>query len=262
MRRRLPGAGAAGLAVVALALAGVGVAPAARAATAARAIPAARAATADECTGLRVCVSVKGPWVKLSAPAPGAASALAVEWELKCPSPRYVVGGTDARVSSPAVNVTIEGGTGSPVGPGTTTKNAVVFRGVYGGSDPVATSFRPAIGCVPTQGGGGGRSQVRWQADFSPLTALDARTKELQVPSYRSVDLSLSCQSGGRLLRSSAAVGLRTPQPPAPALLATVGLKARVTGATVAAHASASAKLPLTVEATLQVRVVCTQGFQ
>lgn len=247
------------LATVAAGLAAVALAAAAQAAPA---VQAARAADPDECTGLQVCVPVKGPWVKLPAPAAGAGSAVAVEWELACPTKNYIVGGTDARATVAGVDVTFEAAIGSPVGAGKTTGNSAVFRATYGGSDAVATAFRPALGCVPTQGGGGGRSLVRYAAPVIPALPLDRHVEEHLLVRGSVATTTVSCKPGARLLRHSAAIGFDQAAPPTAAMLRAVSVTTKVKGASVTVVArTTSALLPL-MKAKLQVRTVCTEGFQ
>ena len=110
------------------------------------ALSAGSARAADECKGLRVCLPVTGPWVVV--PAGG------IDYELACPLAGYVVAGTDARVATADVDVSFRGETGSPVGPGVTTRRSVVFHAARVPPKAATTSFRPFIGCIPTSGGG------------------------------------------------------------------------------------------------------------
>lgn len=245
-------AGAAAIAAAAVATAVLLVPGTAGAATSAAAPP-------PECEGLMVCVPVKGPWVKI--PAPRAGLAQRVEWELACPED-YVIGGTAARVSSSTVTVSVEGLTGSPVGPGVTTKTALVFVGTYTGSARVPTSFRPALGCVPAAGGGGRPSQVSYTADFAPFDGLDARRSEDRVRRGGATGVTVTCQAGGRLLRATHAVGFAGDAPPTAAVLGSVRSAQRIAESSIAGTARATAALPARQLVTLQVRALCTQGFQ
>ena len=113
------------------------------------ALSAGPALAADECRGLQVCLPVAGPWVVVP---PGGA-----DYEVACPLAGYIVAGTDARVAAGDVDVSFRGETGSPVGPGVTTRRSTVFHAVRtrAGAGAGATSFQPFIGCIPTNGGGG-----------------------------------------------------------------------------------------------------------
>ncbi len=71
------------------------------------------------CEGLTICSPVAGPWVVVPAPVPPARVGTAV-WLLGCPD--GFVGGLDARVANPWVQVRFPGLMGSPVNPGITTR--------------------------------------------------------------------------------------------------------------------------------------------
>ena len=176
-------------------------------------VPGARAA--DECAGLLVCIPVAGPWVAI--PASSGASATA-SWQLVCPV--GVVGGVDARASEAAVAVEFPGLLGSPVNPGITTTNLLVFRGTYAGRARRITSFKPFIGCIP--GGGGPRTPTSSSAAVKPGAPITTRVKTLRVGVGTLARTTLGCRRGERLLRSSHSVGLYTSDVPAPAELAAV----------------------------------------
>src|SRR5262249_17278066 len=104
-----------------------------------------------ECHGLQVCVPKAGPWVVV--PIGGGAPRPQVEYRMTCPR-HYVVGGLDAELSSRAIDVSFLGSLGSPVNPGISTSDSVVFVGSYVGASAAFASFRPHIGCLPGRGGG------------------------------------------------------------------------------------------------------------
>ena len=112
---------------------------------------AAPAGSANECDGLQVCVPIAGPWVVV--PAATGTARRQVSWQLTCPR-RHVVGGLDAELSQRAIDVSFLGRLGSPVNPGITTSRSVTFLGAYVGTSPRAPTFKPYVGCMPTQGGG------------------------------------------------------------------------------------------------------------
>ena len=89
-----------------------------------------------------MCLPVTGPWVVV--PAGG------IDYELACPIEGYVVAGTDARVATADVDVWFRGETGSPVGPGVTTRRSVVFHAARVPPKAATSSFRPFLGCIPT----------------------------------------------------------------------------------------------------------------
>lgn len=265
MRRRAAAAALAGTASLAaaavLVAAALSPAPAAAATSVAAAEP-------DECTGLPVCVSVKGPWVRIPAPTKGISEP--VEYRLSCPTNRYIIAGTDARTSVGTIAVSFVGATGSPVDPGLTTGSFAVFAATYGGLSPVATSFRPAIGCVPAAGGGGGRSRVsavelpgqRTLATFTPYKELEQKVSDTPLVRGGATAASLSCAAGGKLVHAAHAVAFRTEQPPAPAMLASVSVSRRIAGSSITVTARTRGTLPFGIRAELQVQAVCTPGLQ
>jgi hypothetical protein len=177
------------------------------------------AVAADECNGLRVCLPVSGPWVAV---AQGGA-----EYELRCPRRGYIVAGTDARLASRDIDVSFRGETGSPVGPGVTTHDAVLFHAIS--TATTATSFRPFIGCIPTRGGGS-RSQTGVAAvppgGLRPTRPLQTVVVTQSVSAGVSV-VRARCRAGARLVGGAHAVAFRVESPPSSAVLA--GVRARRT---------------------------------
>lgn len=216
------------------------------------------AAAADECRGLMVCLPVEGPWVVV--PAASATSAARADWVLACPRRGYIVAGTDVRLSDRALDVGIRGETGSPVGPGTTTREAVLFTGLYAGVGRRPVSYRPFIGCIPTSGGGA-RNQTARGATHDGL-------KPTRPVSFVVVGQKLAgttsrivarCPAQSRLVDWSHAVSFHTALPPATATLSAVSTVARVAGNAVTVTArTRSTALPSTPE--VQIRVACTRS--
>lgn len=225
-------------------------------------------ATAGECDGLLVCVPVVGPWVRI--PAPTGNVAPPVEYELRCPVRGYVVGGNDARTSTPLIAVSFQGETGSPVGPGVTTGSAVVFLATYGGGSRAPTSFRPSIGCVPASGGGGPSQVVfrpraggaRSPAAFPPSRELDRKVVERTLTPGGEERVAVGCVLGARLVHATHAVGFRTSSPPVRTLLESVAARQRIQGETVVVTARTGRAVPRGVRVELQVQAVCTPGVQ
>ena len=167
------------------------------------AAPSARAA--DECRGLPVCIPVAGPWVVVP---PGDADARFPQrsWHMKCPE-GSIVGGVDARLTHRAVDMSFSGLLGSPVNPGITTTEEVVFTGTYTGGAPRPTGFRPFIGCVPTAGGG------RIPTAVKPGSPTELRVRTVSFTTTASA--THSCSRGQRLISSTHAVALRSGREPA-----------------------------------------------
>jgi len=178
------------------------------------------ARAADECNGLLVCLPAAGPWVVVPPGSPGR-----VEYLLACPRRGYIVAGTDVRISDRQLDVGIRGETGAPVGPGTTTRESVVFGGLFaGGARPVA--FKPFVGCVPTSGGGARSQTARTSSHegLKPTRPVDrlARTWALSVGTRR---IEARCPGSARLVAASHAVGFRVVPPPSEAALRAVTTK-------------------------------------
>jgi hypothetical protein len=211
------------------------------------------ARAADECKGLMVCIPVAGPWVAI--PVPAGASATAT-WRLVCP--QGVVGGVDARASEAAVAVEFPGRIGSPVNPGITTTQSLLFRGTYAGRAHKATSYRPFIGCIP--GGGGQRTPTVSSAASAvkPGEPITTRVATLRVVAGTLARTTLSCRSGERLLRGSHSVGLYTNGVPSPAELAAVRVVRVVRGRKILVSATRRG-LAAGVRAEVQVQAECAR---
>jgi len=227
---RLSLAGALGMALAALAGA---TAPASRA--------------ADECQGLQVCIPVAGPWVVI----PGAAPKL-VQWQLTCPE--GIVAGVDARVADQGTDVTFDGLVGSPVGPGRTTRNTLLFTARATAPTKAPTSFQPFIGCVPASGGS------RTPTAFRPGSPTVLRVLTLRVAAGGVARGAQGCHADERLLQAGVAVGLRTTVEPTPGQLAGVRLAADVRGGKVVAAAERRAAIDPAIAVEVQLQALCTRG--
>ncbi len=174
------------------------------------------AGSANECEGLQVCVPIVGPWVAV--PTSGGATRPEVAWQLTCPR-NYIVGGLDARLGRRAIDVSFLGMLGSPVNPGITTSRSVTFVAKQVGRSTGPSSFKPYIGCMPTQGGG---SRVPTSvAVFPPGQPVTRRAKSIRLrPGTATV--SLGCRSGERLVGASHAFGFFTRTPPGASLVSSV----------------------------------------
>jgi hypothetical protein len=222
--------------------------------TAALALNVASSQAADECRGLQVCIPVAGPWVVIPPPSKDAASAT---WQLVCP--QGIVGGVDAKASEKAVAVEFPGRIGSPVNPGITTTQSLLFKGTYAGRIHRATSYQPFIGCIPG-GGGGPRTPVSLtRADaVKPGEPITVRVAELTVTPGSLARATLACKAGERLLSSSHSVGLYTPDAPTRAQLAAVRVVRARRGARVLVSATRRGLEP-GVRAVVQVQAVCAK---
>ena len=212
-----------------------------------------RAEATNECRGLMVCVRVAGPWVVV--PARGAAPRPRVEFQLSCPR-RFLVGGLDAELSDPAIDISFYGKVGSPVAPGITTSRTAVFVATFVGSSRRAVTFRPHIGCVPSNGGGGG---IPTAVIVRPGQPAVRRVKTLRVAAGRTRLVAAGCASAERLVAGSHAVGFYTLRPPPARLVASVSARQRLTRDHVLVAARGGAPLGR-VRAIVQVSAICAGG--
>jgi hypothetical protein len=205
---------------------------------------------ADECASLPVCIPVAGPWVAIPAPQGGASTAT---WRLKCP--QGVVGGVDARASEKAVAVDFSGLIGSPVNPGITTRESLLFKGTYAGLVHRATSYEPFIGCIPG-GGGGPRTPVAYAV--KPGTPITVRVATLRVVEGTLVRTTFACRAGERLLHATHSVGLYTAGVPSVAELAALRVVEVRRGAKILVSATRRG-IPKDVRAEVQIQAECAR---
>lgn len=209
---------------------------------------------ADECNGLMVCVPVAGPWVVV--PSSTDVPRERVEFQLDCPR-RYVVGGTDARVSLRSIDVGFIGTVGSPVNPGITTSRSAVFLGLYAGrAAGAAPTFKPFIGCMPMAGGGSRIPTAVTQ--LRPGRPVTRRVKTVRVRPG-SATVSQRCSRGERLVGGSHAFGFWTRTPPSASLVGGVSGSQRISGESVVVRVSGDAELA-GVRAVVQVGALCARA--
>jgi hypothetical protein len=220
------------------------------------ALSAPSAGATNECRGLQICVRVAGPWVVVP---PGLKAPRAhVDFQLSCPK-GYVVGGLDAELTDRAIDVEFSGRLGSPVGPGTTTSRAAIFRAAYAGSSPRGPSFRPHLGCLPSSGGGSGPVPYRRPAAVFPPdqpTVLRVRNIRLRPGLVRAV---AACGKSERLISSWHAVGFYSAVPPSQSLIRSVTAVRAVRANRVEVRAR-SAPAVQVARAVVQVGAVCGGG--
>lgn len=225
-------------------------------ALAALAATAAPAGATNECRGLQICVKVHGPWVAV--PAELGVSRVGALFQLSCPK-GYLAGGLDAELSDRAIDLDFFGLTGSPVGPGTTTQRAVVFRGVYTGATARTPTFRPHLGCVPAGGGGSGPVPYRKLQSFPPgqPTIRRVRNVGLRAGTVRAV---AACATGERLISGWHSVGFYTAKEPSAALVHSVSARfISSSGNRVSVRVHSGAAIA-GVRAIVQVGAVCGGG--
>ena len=211
------------------------------------------ASLADECRGLPICLPVSGPWVVI--PAATGSRPGRVEYELRCPLDGYIVAGTDVRLADPDIDVFVRGETGSPVSPGVTTAQAVLFVARYVGGRRAPTTFRPFIGCVPASGGGG--RALTGAAELRPTRPVTLRAVQRNVPPGTRTEVTAACRVRETAVEASHAVGFRTAAPPARDVLASVRATHRLATSRATAAAFAPASLPARARAVVQVIAHC-----
>jgi hypothetical protein len=207
------------------------------------------------CEGLTICSPIAGPWVVVPGPAKGAGEGTAI-WQLGCP--RGFVGGLDARVADPWIEVTFPGFMGSPVNPGITTRRTVVFNAVSVGPTGRLSSFIPFIGCIPAEGGprtptGVGSSAAPTQIGPGPI---DRRVKIVELFG-REVRAGLGCPVGRRLVASQAVLGIFTALKPTQRQLHGVLLRTSVVGGKVFIRLRRTT-LPLRIPVQAQIHALCS----
>jgi hypothetical protein len=161
-------------------------------------------------------------------------------------------------VSDRAVAVKFPGLLGSPVNPGITTTNSVVFSASYAGRGAKVTTFRPFIGCIPAAGGRRTPTSAWATRELQPGEPITTRVKTLRVEFGRLARTTHGCPRGERLLRAAEAVGLYTSAMPAPAALAAVQVVQTVVDQQILVSATRHG-LPASVRVEVQVHAECAR---
>jgi hypothetical protein len=210
------------------------------------------AQAANECEGLMVCVPVAGPWVVV--PTAGGVPRPVARYQVTCPR-GYIVGGTDAELSHPAIDVTFSARLGSPVNPGVSTERSALFTAVFTGTRARAVTFRPHIGCIPGAGGGG-RIPTAAGAVVPPGPPAVRRVRTARVPAGERMSVSVRCAGGERMVDLWHAVGFFTRQPPSAAVVESVRARRTLRSGRVTATGRATETLGGR-RAVVQVGAVC-----
>jgi hypothetical protein len=208
------------------------------------------AGATNECRGLNPCVKVAGPWVVVptarSVPRPE------VQYQLTCPR-RFIVGGMDAELTDPSIDVSFIGSSGAPVSPGVTTSRSVVFVASFVGDRPQAPTFRPHIGCIPASGGGT-RTPTGVRAVVPPGHPTVRRVVTGRVRSESA--LVAACHADERMVGWYSARGFATPQPPDAGLIASLSAKTSVSKNSVTVRARAGRG-----QGIVQLGAICAGGI-
>jgi len=210
------------------------------------------AGATNECRGLQVCIRVAGPWVVV--PTARTVPRPLAEFDLSCPE-GAIVAGLDAELSEQAVDVNWLAMLGAPVNPGVSTDRAALFYGRYVGASAAAPTFRPHLGCVPTQGGGV-RVPTSAARIYPPGHPTTRRVKTVRIQPGRTTTVAQACRPGETLVDTTHAVGFYTAQPPAARLVGAVSVSERIRGNRVAVTARAGAPIA-GARAVVQVGALC-----
>jgi hypothetical protein len=217
------------------------------------------AAATNECRGLQFCVRVAGPWVVV--PARLTVPRAEVQFQLSCPR-GFIVGGFDAELSDPAIDVAFLGKLGAPVSPGAVTSRRAMVLGTYTGGSSRTPTFRPHLGCVPAGGGGGGPVPYlppQAQALFPPGEPTTRRVAQRTLRAGRTTHVVRGCSAGERLVSAWHAVGFFTTTAPAARLVRAVTSTGKLLGGRADVRVQAGAPLR-GVRAIVQVGAVCGGG--
>ena len=220
-------------------------------AAAAVAVFAGPAGATNECRGLQVCIRVPGPWVVV--PTARTVPRPLAEFELSCPQ-GAVAAGLDAELSVQSLDVNWLAMLGAPVNPGVSTNRSVLFYGRYVGASAAAPTFRPHLGCVPTQGGGV-RVPTSAARVYPPGHPTTRRVKTVRIQPGRTT-VAQACKPGETLVDTTHAVGFYTASPPGAGLVGAVSVSERISGNRVALTARAGAAIA-GVRTVVQVGALC-----
>jgi len=222
-------------------------------AAAALAFTAAPAGATNECRGLMICVPIAGPWVVV--PTGSRVPRPSVDFQLSCPR-GFIVGGLDAELSAPGIDVQFRATLGSPVNPGISTSQAAVFSGALVSGSARGPTFRPHIGCIPTSGGGARvPTAVRVYPVGRPATL---RVSELFVRPGAAHAVQ-RCKAGETLVGATHAVGFFTAAPPSVLVARSVTAVRSIRGGAVRVDIRTSPELR-GARAVVQVGALCAGG--
>jgi hypothetical protein len=174
------------------------------------------AGATNECRGFLTCVPVAGPWVVV--PASRAVPRPEVQYQLTCPK-GFIVGGVDAELTDPAIDVSFLAIPASPVAPGRVTARTIVFVARYVGNRPSPPTFRPHAGCIPASGGGR-RTPTAVIKVVPPGKPTVRRVRTFRIKAPRA--FGVTCHRDERLVAAYSAVGFRTAKPPSQQLISSV----------------------------------------
>jgi hypothetical protein len=201
-----------------------------------------------QCTKIKGCVTVTGPWV--SVPADGQATFL-----LECPKRQGIIAGVDALASSTSVVVSWDAKPGTPIRAGTSTGSFLLFRANT--TNGKAGVFQPFLGCIPPPKVSP-RSTMS-AAATKPGKPLDLwQSKVTLKPGKTVIGTRICGKKGEHLVSGWQAVAFDTlNQAPNPELAAFAHVALTVGDARVVATVRTDHGMPLTAYPEVQVGAVC-----
>jgi len=209
----------------------------------------------NECQKVKNCVGVTGPWVVV--PAKSEATFL-----FGCQTRRgFVVGGTDARASSPRVRVWFDANLGAPIGfpPSNSKLGAVLlFHAVAG--DGKQGWFQPTIGCVSLTDKSK-RSTVAALPGTPPGPAVDLRAENVLLRPEKGTSeqtKALRCPKGEKPVGSWSALSFNTTAPPDSAFAGAATARTVISGDRVIGSFHMNRLFgPLAPQAFIQIGAMC-----
>jgi hypothetical protein len=214
---------------------------------------------ANECKNLSFCYGINGPWVIV--PAHGEATFLIGCPERSAEVGAYLLGGTDARVSSKHVHVWYEGKLGAPIGVQTTQSSTAGLLFHASNDDGKQGSFQPVLGCINLKQASK-RSTLSARAAPPPV---GHAAKSPPQPNFRTQNvvlepgwnrtITVSCLRSETLVGSWSAVSFGTSGPPTGLRPGAVTLRNAMAGKTASVVVRTSASVPYLIR--IQAGAMC-----
>ena len=200
-----------------------------------------------ECTGIQNCERAEGPWVIV--PKHGF-----VQYLLNCPGRRGIAGGVEAIATSTDVHVSWDAKLGSPVSPGRSTQQFILFRAISGNHRVGA--FKPRGGCIPN----GPVRQTTMVHATIPGIPLNYTATNFKLRPGTVGKTTIGCVPTQNLVDSWTAISFRSNAEPRVGLAQGIQVRKAVRGKKVAVTIAVSEALPRGTGAEVQLGVACAQA--
>jgi hypothetical protein len=208
--------------------------------------------TTNQCTKIKGCVTVTGPWVAVGPDGE-------TDFLLECPKRAGVIAGVDVLSDSKAVVVSWDGKPGTPIRAGTSTGSWLFFRGIV--TDGGRHVFQPYLGCIPPPKVGA-RSTLSARAVVKPSNKIDRWKVNVPVKAGTTKIAATTCgKKGERLVsgwESTAFNTLSATTAPDPELASLIHVTLVVGDTRVVATIKTDKGLSVTAYPEVQVGAVCT----